>query len=94
MILTTLIKRQLRIFAVLTLVALFFAVVVYARVPALLGVGVYEVRAEYADASGLYPKAIVTYRGVQVGEVADLEVGDGGASSASLMPPMSAWRTT
>ena len=79
MILTTLIKRQLRIFAVLTLVALFFAVVVYARVPALLGVGVYEVRAEYADASGLYPKAIVTYRGVQVGEVADLEVGDGGA---------------
>ena len=36
MILTTLIKRQLRIFAVLTLVALFFAVVVYARVPALL----------------------------------------------------------
>lgn len=37
MILTTLIKRQLRIFAVLTLVALFFAVVVYARVPALLG---------------------------------------------------------
>ena len=31
MILTTLIKRQLRIFAVLTLVALFFAVVVYAR---------------------------------------------------------------
>lgn len=79
MILTALIKRQLRVFAVLTVVALFFAVVVYARVPALVGIGVYEVRAEYADASGLYPKAMVTYQGVKVGEVADLEVGDGGA---------------
>ncbi|MGA8846605.1 MAG: MCE family protein [Nocardioides sp.] len=79
MVLTPLIKRQLRIFAALTVVALFFAAVVYARVPAMMGVGVYEVRAEYPDASGLYPKAMVTYQGVKVGEVTDLEVEDGGA---------------
>ncbi|NHA01246.1 MCE family protein [Nocardioides sp. W3-2-3] len=65
----------------LTVVALFFAVVVYARVPTMVGVGVYDVRAEYSDASGLYPKAMVTYQGVKVGEVAELEVGDGGATA-------------
>ncbi|HWJ67832.1 MAG TPA: MCE family protein [Nocardioides sp.] len=81
MVLTALIKRQLRVFAVLTVVALFFAVVVYARVPTMVGVGVYDVRAEYSDASGLYPKAMVTYQGVKVGEVAELEVGDGGATA-------------
>lgn len=79
MVLTSLIKRQLRVFALLTVVTLFFAVVVYARVPAMMGVGVYEVRAEYPDASGLYPKAMVTYQGVTVGEVTDLEIEDGGA---------------
>ena len=79
MVLTTLIKRQLRIFAVLTVAALFFSVVVYARVPAMLGIGVYEVRAEYADASGLYPKALVTYQGVAVGEVSALDLDERGA---------------
>ncbi|WP_300641491.1 MCE family protein [Nocardioides sp.] len=79
MALTTLIKRQLRIFAVLTVAALFFSVVVYARVPALLGFGVYEVRAEYADASGLYPRALVTYQGVAVGEVSGLDINELGA---------------
>ena len=39
MVLTPLIKRQLRIFALLTVLALFLAMVVYARVPAMLGVG-------------------------------------------------------
>lgn len=81
MVLTALIKRQLRVFAVLTVVALFFALVVYARVPALVGIGVYEVRAEFADASGLYPRANVTYQGVKVGEVADLKLGDAGAAA-------------
>lgn len=79
MILTSLIKRQLRIFAVLSVVALGFALLVYARLPAMVGIGVYEVRAEYPDASGLYPKAMVTYRGVKVGEVTRLEVEGRGA---------------
>ena len=79
MLLTPLIKRQLRIFAVLATFALGFAFIHYARVPAMLGVGVYDVKVDFKDASGLYPKAAVTYRGVKVGRVSDLDVTDTGA---------------
>lgn len=74
MVLTALIKRQLRIFAVLAAVALGMMVLVYARVPASVGIGVYDVKAEFGDATGLYPKALVTYRGVKVGLVSSLEL--------------------
>lgn len=77
MILTPLVKRQLRIFAVLTAIALGLGLFKYAQVPAMAGVGVYDVTAEYQDASGLYPKAAVTYRGVEVGRVQSLEVREG-----------------
>lgn len=79
MLLTPLIKRQLRIFAVLSAIALGLAFFQYARVPAMLGIGVYDVQVDFADASGLYPKAAVTYRGVEVGEVSGLEVTAHGA---------------
>lgn len=79
MLLTPLIKRQLRIFAILATVSLGLAFFKYAQVPALIGIGVYDVQVDFADASGLYPKAAVTYRGVDVGEVSSLEVGDRGA---------------
>lgn len=74
MVLTKLIKRQLRVFAVLTAVALGLMVFTYARVPAMLGIGVYNVKAEFGDASGLYPKALVTYRGVKVGQVSGVKL--------------------
>jgi phospholipid/cholesterol/gamma-HCH transport system substrate-binding protein len=76
MLLTPLIKRQLRIFTVLAVVALGLAFFQYARVPAMLGIGVYDVNVDFGDASGLYPKAAVTYRGVEVGQVSKLEVTD------------------
>jgi phospholipid/cholesterol/gamma-HCH transport system substrate-binding protein len=79
MLLTPLIKRQLRIFTVLAVVALGLAFFQYARVPAMLGIGVYDVNVDFGDASGLYPKAAVTYRGVEVGQVSKLEVTDEGA---------------
>jgi len=79
MLLTPLIKRQLRIFTVLAAVALGLAFFQYARVPAMVGIGVYDVDVDFGDASGLYPKAAVTYRGVEVGQVAKLEVTDKGA---------------
>ncbi|GAA3534885.1 MCE family protein [Nocardioides daeguensis] len=79
MLLTPLIKRQLRIFAVLAAIALGLAFFQYARVPAMVGIGVYDVSVDFGDASGLYPKAAVTYRGVEVGEVSRLEVTDEGA---------------
>lgn len=79
MLLTPLIKRQLRIFAVLAAVALGLAFFDYARVPAMVGIGVYDVTVDFADASGLYPRASVTHRGVRVGVVSDLVVSDDGA---------------
>lgn len=79
MLLTPLIKRQLRIFALLAVVALGYAFIHYARIPAILGVGVYYVTVDFEDASGLYPKAAVTYRGVNVGVVSDLDVTDSSA---------------
>lgn len=79
MLLTPLIKRQLRIFTVLAVVALGLAFFQYARVPAMVGIGVYDVSVDFGDASGLYPKAAVTYRGVEVGQVSELEVTDQGA---------------
>lgn len=78
MVLTSLIKRQLRIFAVLATIALGLTVFVYARIPAMVGVGVYDVSADFEDTSGLYPKALVTYRGVKVGQVVALDLSDDG----------------
>ena len=79
MLLTPLIKRQLRIFVVIAALALGLTVFSYAKVPAMLGIGVYDVQVDFADASGLYPKAQVTYRGVKVGKVVKLQVTDDGA---------------
>jgi len=79
MLLTALIRRQLRIFAVIASVALGLAFFGYARVQTMVGVGVYEVKVDFADASGLYPTALVTHRGVEVGKVADLDVTADGA---------------
>jgi phospholipid/cholesterol/gamma-HCH transport system substrate-binding protein len=72
--LTTLVKRQLVIFAVLASLALIFTSVTYARVPKLLGIGTYSVSADFRDISGLYPSAIVTYRGFDVGTVEAVEL--------------------
>lgn len=79
MLLTRQIKWQLRIFAVISAVALGMATIVYAKVPAMVGIGVYDVRVDFADASGLYPRAQVTFHGVKVGRVVKLEASDDGA---------------
>lgn len=77
MLLTATIKRQLVVFAVLATVALGLVLFSYARVPTMFGVGVYDVKVVYADASGLYPQALVTHRGVKVGRVESMELHDG-----------------
>lgn len=85
MILTPLVRRQLRIFLVLTVACVGLTTVVYARVPQMLGIGVYDVAADFKDASGLYPRAMVTYRGVKVGTVSSLEIeGEGARATLEL----------
>ena len=40
--------------------------------------GSYQITADFRDTSGLYPRALVTYRGVQVGRVKSLRLSDDG----------------
>lgn len=78
MILTRMVRVQLAVFTVLSLVALAFVGVVYGRLPARVGIGHYDISADFADASGLYPQANVTYRGVTVGRVTALDLSPDG----------------
>lgn len=79
MLLTSFIRKQLAVFGAIAAIALGLTVFTYSHVPAMLGIGVYDVKADFADATGLYPNANVTYRGVLVGKVTGFGVGPHGA---------------
>lgn len=72
------VRIQLVVFAILSVVALTFASLKYVSLPQLVGVGHFEVSAEFKDTSGLYPRALVTYRGVDIGEIRALDLGPNG----------------
>lgn len=82
--LSRLTRIQLVIFAVITGLTLSIMALNYVKIPQQLGAGRYEVTVELDDAGGLYPKAGVTYRGVEVGQVDRLEVGEDGGAVAIL----------
>ena len=64
------IKIQLALFTVIAIVAGAIMIFRYIDAPAMLfGIGRYTVTVELQRAAGLYPKANVTYRGTEVGEV-------------------------
>lgn len=71
----------------LSVVALFTALAVgalatnYLRVPAMLGIGAYNVTADFAASGGLYQNANVTYRGVTVGRVMAVTLSDVGVEA-------------
>jgi phospholipid/cholesterol/gamma-HCH transport system substrate-binding protein len=69
------IKIQLAIFAVIAVVAGAVMIFRYINAPAVLfGAGHYTVTVELQRAAGLYPKANVTYRGTEVGEVKSVDL--------------------
>lgn len=72
--LTKLIQRQLIAFAIVGLLAMSLLGVAYLEIPESFGVGRFGVDVRMAQAGGLYPNAPVTYRGVQVGKVADVRL--------------------
>ena len=77
--LTRLIKTQL---ALLTAVAVVAVVVLgwyFLRIPSLVGVGRYTLYAELPQSGGLYRTANVTYRGITIGKVTDVEPTERGA---------------
>ncbi|GAB3033687.1 MCE family protein [Mycobacterium bourgelatii] len=76
--LTRLIKTQLVIFVVLALAAVVVLCWYFLRVPSLVGIGRYTLYVELRQSGGLYRTANVTYRGVTIGTVTDVEPHDRG----------------
>ncbi|BBZ42663.1 virulence factor Mce family protein [Mycobacterium conspicuum] len=77
--LTPFVRRQLIAFAILTVVSIFVLGVYYLQVPSLVGIGRYDLKAELPASGGLYPTANVTYRGITIGKVTDVEPTEQGA---------------
>jgi phospholipid/cholesterol/gamma-HCH transport system substrate-binding protein len=62
-------KAQLAIFGAVTVITIAVMAIFYLRLPAALGIGTYQVTADFVAGGGLYKNANVTYRGVAVGRV-------------------------
>jgi phospholipid/cholesterol/gamma-HCH transport system substrate-binding protein len=71
---TRLTRHQLIAFVLVSVLGITYAAAEYVRLPELLGFGRYHVTVTLTEASGLYPKANVTYRGVEVGTVTGLRL--------------------
>lgn len=71
---TKVVRAQLIAFLVVALVGILFVGAKYARLDTMFGVGLYRVRIAMADSAGIFPNAEVTYRGVPVGRVGDIEL--------------------
>jgi phospholipid/cholesterol/gamma-HCH transport system substrate-binding protein len=71
-------RIQLVIFAVVTVLTVGAITLFYLRVPARLGIGAYQVSANFVAGGGLYENANVTFRGVQAGRVESVKLTDDG----------------
>jgi phospholipid/cholesterol/gamma-HCH transport system substrate-binding protein len=78
-VLTRLIKFQLVLFTILTIIAIVALGWYYLRVPSLVGIGQYKLYADLPRSGGLYATANVTYRGTQIGKVTAVEPTEHGA---------------
>ncbi len=80
--LTRLVKIQLAVFAAIALIAVGIMAFGYIQLPTMLfGTGQYTVTVQLPQAAGLYPTANVTYRGTEVGRVADVRLTDHGVDA-------------
>jgi phospholipid/cholesterol/gamma-HCH transport system substrate-binding protein len=71
-------KVQLMVFALITLVGVAYVGAKYARLDRLVFDDSYRVVAHFEDSGGIFSGAGVSYRGVTVGEVGDMNVTDDG----------------
>lgn len=79
--LTRFIWGQLILFLILTLIALTALGVYYLRLPALAGIGQYKVTVDLEASGGLYATSNVTYRGITIGKVTDVQPTESGAQA-------------
>jgi len=71
-------KIQLMIFVLITLVGVSYVGARYARLDRLVVDDAYTVVAHFPDSGGIFAGAVVTYRGVKVGQVGRMELTDRG----------------
>lgn len=69
MLLSRFVRIQLVIFSVLSVIGLVTMSTIYMKLPALFGVGTFEVYVDLPTSGGLYRFGNVTYRGIEVGKV-------------------------
>lgn len=81
MTLTKFVRIQLSIFAVLTVVGLVIMGGTYVKVPAMFGIGRYEVTVQLPATGGLYQQANVAYRGTNVGVVREVRLTTAGVEA-------------
>ncbi|WP_405179408.1 MCE family protein [Nocardia sp. NBC_01377] len=81
MTLTKFVRGQLTIFAILTVIGLVVMGGVYVELPAMFGIGRYDVTVRLAATGGLYQQANVAYRGTNVGVVKDVVLTDEGVDA-------------
>ena len=79
--LTKPVKIQLAIFTTVSVIASTVMIFGYIKVPAMMGIGRYNVTLQLTQASGLYPSANVTYRGTEVGRVSAVNLTDAGVQA-------------
>lgn len=72
---------QLWVFAVVTVFSVGAIALLYIRVPDRLGLGTYDVTANFVAGGGLYENANVTFRGVQAGRVEWVRLTDDGVTA-------------
>ena len=82
--LSRLVRIQLVLFVIASLIGITTMVVGYVQAPTLLGIGRITVTLELPAAGGLYQFGNVTYRGVEVGKVIDVQAVDGRRVEATL----------
>lgn len=83
--LTRLVRIQLVVFAIASIVGLTVMVFTYVQAPTLLGIGRIQVTVQLPEAGGLYRFANVTYRGVEVGKVTDVALSPTGAEATIMI---------
>ncbi|RZT24573.1 phospholipid/cholesterol/gamma-HCH transport system substrate-binding protein [Mycobacterium sp. BK558] len=79
--LTLRIRIQLAIFAVVALIFAAAMVFGYIRLPAMFGIGRYQVTVELPRTAGVYPGGNVTYRGAEIGRIKDVHLTETGVAA-------------
>jgi len=67
-------KKKLLVFVFITLVGVSYVGARYARLDRLVYDSAYQVKAEFAQSGGIFVGAEVSYRGVKIGQVSDMEL--------------------